>query len=411
MRILVVSQYFWPENFRVNDLVQEWVKRGHEVTVLTGKPNYPAGKVFPAFNEAPEKFSFFQGARVVRAPMLARAQGSLRLILNYMSYVMGASIVGPWRLRDEQFDAVFVFEPSPVTVGLPAILMGWIKRAPVVFWVLDLWPETLAAVGVVRSRRLLGLIGRLVSFIYNRCTLVLGQSQGFQASIAKYCEDRHKIRYFPSWSEQLFADADAPPAPEVPTQPGVFSVLFAGNLGEAQDLPAMLDAATRLKDNTGVRWLIVGDGRKSGWLQDEVHRRGLEQRVLLLGRHPVERMPTFYAHADALLVSLKKDPVFSLTIPGKVQSYLQSGIPLLGMLDGEGARVITSANAGLVCEAGDAVGLASAVLTLATMAPETRRAMGQNGRDYSQREFDRTMLMDRLEELLFEAVHLKSGRT
>ena len=159
MRILVVSQYFWPENFRVNDLVQEWVKRGHAVTVLTGKPNYPAGKVFPAFREDPETFNLYEGARVVRAPMLARAQGSLRLMLNYMSYVIGASIVGPWRLRDEPFDAIFVFEPSPVTVGLPAVLMGRIKRAPVVFWVLDLWPETLAAVGVVKSRRLLGLIG------------------------------------------------------------------------------------------------------------------------------------------------------------------------------------------------------------------------------------------------------------
>ena len=289
--------------------------------------------------------------------------------------------------------------------------MGRIKRAPVVFWVLDLWPETLAAVGVVKSRRLLGLIGQLVSFIYNRCTLVLGQSQGFQASIAGYCEDPRKIRYFPSWSEHVFAEVDVPPASEVPAEPGVFSVLFAGNLGEAQDLPAVLDAATRLKDNTGIRWLIVGDGRKSGWLQDEVHRRGLERCVLLLGRHPVERMPAFYAHADALLVSLKKDPVFSLTIPGKVQSYLQSGIPLLGMLDGEGARVITSANAGLVCEAGDSIGLASAVLTLAAMAPDERRAMGQSGREYSQREFDRTMLMDRLENLLLEAVQMKSGRT
>lgn len=387
------------------------MKRGHEVTVLTGKPNYPVGKVFPAFCQDPEKFSLYHGARVVRAPMMARAQGSLRLMLNYLSYVIGACMVGPWRLRSEPFDAIFVFEPSPVTVGLPAALMGWIKRAPVVFWVLDLWPETLSAVGVVRSRRLLGLIGRLVSFIYNRCTLVLGQSQGFQASISRYCEDPNKIRYFPSWSEHVFADVEVSPAPEVPAQPGVFSVLFAGNLGEAQDLPAVLDAATRLKDNTGIRWLIVGDGRKSGWLQDEVRRRGLEQCVLLLGRHPVERMPAFYAHADALLVSLKKDPVFSLTIPGKVQSYLQSGIPLLGMLDGEGARVITSANAGLVCEAADSNGLASAVLTLAAMAPDRRRAMGQNGREYSQREFDRTMLMDRLEKLLLEAVQMKSGRT
>ncbi|AOS81348.1 MULTISPECIES: glycosyltransferase family 4 protein [Hydrogenophaga] len=411
MRILVVSQYFWPENFRINDLVQEWTARGHAVTVLTGKPNYPAGTVFPAYREQPEQFSSYHGARIVRAPMLARAQGSLRLMLNYLSYVVGASLAGPWRLRGEAFDAIFVFEPSPITVGLPAILMGRLKRAPVVFWVLDLWPETLAAIGVVRSPRLLGGVGRLVSFIYNRCTLVLGQSQGFKASIAKYCKDNSKIRYFPSWSEQVFAASDATPAPEVLPKPGVFNVLFAGNIGEAQDLPAVLEAATRLKDNPAIRWLIVGDGRKSDWLQEEVRRRGLQERVLLLGRHPVERMPSFYAQADALLVSLKKDPVFSLTIPGKVQSYLQSGIPLLGMLDGEGAQVIRAAQAGLVSEAGDAAGLANAVLAMAAMTPETRRAMGQRGRVYAAQEFDRDTLMDRLEQLMAEAVQLRAGKT
>lgn len=406
----MVSQYFWPENFRINDLVQEWTARGHAVTVLTGKPNYPAGTVFPAYREQPEKFNSYHGARVVRAPMLARAQGSVRLMLNYLSYVIGASLAGPWRLRGESFDAVFVFEPSPITVGLPAILMGRLKRAPVVFWVLDLWPETLAAIGVVRSPRLLAAVGRLVSFIYNRCTLVLGQSQGFKGSIAKYCQDDSKIRYFPSWSEQVFAESEAPPAPEVQPQPGVFSVLFAGNIGEAQDLPAVVEAATRLKDNPAIRWLIVGDGRKSDWLQEEVRRRGLQERVLLLGRHPVERMPSFYAHADALLVSLKKDPVFSLTIPGKVQSYLQSGIPLLGMLDGEGARVIREARAGLVGDAGDTDGLVKNVLAMAAMTPETRQAMGHQGRAYAQREFDRGTLMDRLEHLLEQAVQIRAGK-
>lgn len=405
----MVSQYFWPENFRINDLVQEWTKRGHTVTVLTGRPNYPAGKVFPGFREDPAAFSTYHGARIVRAPMFARAQGSIRLMLNYLSYVLGACVIGPWRLRGESFDAVFVFEPSPITVGLPAILMGKLKRAPVVFWVLDLWPETLAAIGVVRSPRLLATVGRLVAFIYNRCTLVLGQSRGFQGSIAKYCADASKIRYFPSWSEPLFAQADVVPAPEVPPQPDTFNVMFAGNIGEAQDLPAVVQAASLLKDNPRVRWLIVGDGRKSDWLEKELRHRGLEDKVLLLGRHPVERMPSFYAHADALLVSLKRDPVFSLTIPGKVQTYLQSGIPLLGMLDGEGADVIRSAQAGMVCAAGDSASLADAVLAMVALGPDQLEAMGRNGRDYAHREFDRDMLMERLEQLFQEAVRIHAS--
>lgn len=405
VKVLIISQYFWPENFRVNDLVQELVARGHTVGVLTGIPNYPSGKVFSAYQQNPKAFASYAGSTVWRVPMLSRGNGSARLVLNYLSFVVGACVVGPWKLRREQPDVIFVFEPSPVTVGLPAILLGKIKRVPVVFWALDLWPETLAAMGVVRSPRVLGWIGHLVRFIYNRCTLVLGQSRSFLKSIAQYCADKGKIRYFPSWAEDVFQQVDVVPAPEVPVSDGVFNVLFAGNLGEAQDIPAILEAADCLKSNPTIRWLIVGDGRKFEWLREEVARRDL-QNVLLLGRFPVERMPSFYAHADALLVSLKKDPVFSLTIPGKVQSYLMAGVPLLGMLDGEGAKVIAEAHAGMVCPAGDSSGLASAVLEMAQMSRDVRRQLGANGRAYAQREFDRQVLMGQLEAMLQEAIDL-----
>ena len=411
MRILVVSQYFWPENFRVNDLVKEWVQRGHVVTVLTGIPNYPAGKMFDAYRQEPDAFAEYEGSKVVRVPMLARGTGGLRLMLNYLSFVVGGCLFGPLRLRGKPADVIFVFEPSPVTVGLPAVWLGKLKNAPVVFWALDLWPETLAAMGVVRSPRVLGWVGHLVRYIYNRCTLVLGQSRGFLGSIARYCDDKAKIRYFPSWAEDVFMDDSVKPAPEVPEWTDGFTVVFAGNIGEAQDMPAVLGAVDRLKDNASIRWVIVGDGRKSDWLQAEVARRGLDKQVLLPGRFPVERMPSFYAHADALLVSLKRDPVFSMTIPGKVQSYLMAGIPLLGMLDGEGAAVIRDAQAGLTCEAGDGSGLAQAVLALAAMPTAERNQMGLNGRNYAQQEFGRTELMDRLEALLAEAVTISKAKT
>lgn len=411
LRILVVSQYFWPENFRINDLVKEWGQRGHKVTVLTGIPNYPAGKVFDAYIDQPRSYEQFECAKVVRVPMLPRRTGGFRLMLNYLSFVLGGSIWGAWRLRGIQPDVIFVFEPSPVTVGLPAVLLGKIKNAPVVFWALDLWPETLAAIGVVRSPKVLACVGRMVSFIYNRCTLVLGQSSGFLDSIAKYCDDKSKIRYFPSWAEDVFTDENVKLAPEVAEMVKVFTVVFAGNIGEAQDMPAVLDAAEQLKNNDWIRWVIVGDGRKSDWLQSEVLRRGLSKQVLLPGRFSVERMPSFYAHANALLVSLKRDPVFSMTIPGKVQSYLMAGIPVLGMLDGEGAAVIRDAQAGLTCAAGDSAGLANAALALAAMTAEDRRQLGLNGRKYAEQEFGRAELMDRLEALLHEAVNNGKAKT
>lgn len=402
MRVLLVSQYFWPENFRINDLAKELVERGHHVTVLTGKPNYPSGKVFAEFKSAPRAFGNYFGADVCRVPMLARGTGAMRLALNYLSFVVGASLFGPARLSGKQFDVVFVFEPSPITVGLPAILLGKLKHAPVILWVQDLWPDTLVAVNAVTSHRLLAAVGSMVRFIYKRCALVLGQSHGFLDRIAAYCDDPAKIRYFPNWAEDAPATADVTPAPEIPPKDGTFDILFAGNIGEAQDFPAILDAIELLKNRTEIRWIIVGDGRRSDWLQAEIGRRGLDQCVLMPGRFPIDRMPSFYARADALLASLRADPVFALTVPSKVQSYLMAGVPVLGMLDGEGAEVIRRAKAGLTCAAGDSAGLAKAVLELSAMPGSLRTCLGENGRRYAEREFGRSVLIDRLEAWLMD---------
>lgn len=406
MRILVVSQYFWPENFRINDLVKEWVQRGHEVTVLTGLPNYPGGEVFPEYLQNPSNFERLGGVQIHRVPMLARATGLLRLALNYISFVLGASLFGPWKLRDYKPDVIFVFEPSPVTVGLPAVLFGRLKHCPVVFWALDLWPETLSAIGVVKHPKALSAVANLVRFIYNRCTLVLGQSRSFLPSIARHCDDPSKVRYFPSWAEDVFQKQVDEPVSEIPSAPGTLSILFAGNVGDAQDFPAILDAAERLKHRNDIRWLIVGDGRRSIWLSEQVQARGLGDRVFLLGRFPVERMPAFYAYADALLVSLKKDPTFSMTIPGKVQSYLAAGRPVIGMLDGEGADVIKRAGAGLVSPAGDSAALAQSIKQFAETSPEERRQMGKQGQAFAKAEFDRNTLVTRLLNLLEESITL-----
>jgi len=411
MRLLVVTQYFWPEDFRINDLVGQLVRRGHDVTVLTGKPNYPGGTFFPEFLRHPEQFSAYEGARVVRVPMLPRGQGALRLVLNYLSYPLSATWFGILRLRAEHFDAMFVFEPSPVTVGLPAIALRRLKKWPVAFWVLDQWPETLAAVGIVKSKAILRLVGWLVSFIYSRCDLMLVPSRSLVAGIRKYCRPDGRIVYFPNWAESTYQAGAAIAAPEVPIRVGSFSIMFAGNIGESQDFPAILEAAAQLAGHDHIRWLIVGDGRMAGWVRSEVSRRGLEDRVLLLGRHPPERMPSFYQHASALLVSLKPDPVFSITIPGKIQSYLAFGLPILGILDGEGARVIQEAGAGLTCPAGRADALAANVRKMAAMKMAEREAMGAKGRVYAHEEFDRNRLVARLEAWLMEiAGEKKAGK-
>lgn len=411
MRLLVVSQYFWPESFRVNDLVAELVARGHQVTVLTGAPNYPEGAVFPEFRAHPERFSSYQGARVLRVPMLSRGTTRARLALNYASFAVSGVLLGPWRLRHTSWDAIFVFQTSPITAALPALLLRKLERTPLLLWVLDLWPESLSAVGAVRDPRLLDAVGRLVSFTYRRCDLILAQSRAFFSNIERWAGSTERVRYFPGWAEAVFAD-DRPvdPAPELAPFRGQFVVMFAGNIGEAQDLPAVLDAAERLRERADIAWLVVGDGRAAPALRADVEQRGLAERVHLLGRFPLERMPSFFAGADALLVSLKPDPIFASTIPGKVQSYLAAGVPLLGMLDGEGARVIVEAGAGFTAPAGDGRALADNVLRLASMTRDERAAMGARGKAYGAREFDRTVLIDRLEALLAEVVERARSR-
>jgi colanic acid biosynthesis glycosyl transferase WcaI len=400
MRVLIVSQYFWPENFRINDLASELVSRGHDVTVLTGLPNYPSGQVFEEYLADSEKFSNYKKVRILRVPLLPRGNGALRLLLNYLSFSISACVLGPWKMRGQKFDVVLTCQLSPVTVGLPGAFLAWQKNAPMVMWVLDLWPDTLKAIGVVKSQRLLAYVGSLVGFIYRRCDLILAQSRSFIPKIQSLAGHCIPVVYFPSWAEDVFQAEALTPAPEVPIKDGAFNVMFAGNVGEAQDFECILSAANLLKQYTHIRWLIVGDGRMSAWVQSEIELRGLAECVLLLGRHPVERMPEFFVQADAMLVTLADQEIFSMTIPGKLQSYLAAGMPIIAALNGEGADVVRSANAGFTCEAGNADGLAEIVLRMAELPLIERQAMGKNGLEFSKREFDRRRVVDMAEKYL-----------
>lgn len=405
MRVLVVSQYFWPEVFRVNEIVSELRARGHEVTVLTGRPNYPGGQVFDDYAANPDAFAEYHGAEVIRLPLRPRGQGSLRLLLNYWSFVFWGCLLGPWKLRGRQFDAIFCFETSPITSALPAVLLRRLKRAPLLLWVLDLWPDTLSAVGMVKSERGLNAVGALVRFIYKRCDLILAQSRGFFPAIERWSDAPAKTRYFPQWGEAAFDGDldDVAEAPELAPHAGRFKLMFAGNVGDAQDFPALLDAAEATRHRADIHWLIVGDGRQAGWVREQIQARRLQDTVFMLGRYPLERMPEFFKGADALIVSLKAEPIFAMTIPGKVSAYLSAGRPILAMLDGEGSRVITEADAGLASPAGDATSLAGQALALAAMPLAERQAMGQRARAYARREFDRAALITQLEGWLREA--------
>lgn len=400
MKILIVSQYFWPENFRVNDLATELVIRGHQVTVLTGWPNYPEGKVFEDFKKHPGKYNDLNGAEIIRVPLAPRGTGSLRLMLNYLSFVLSGSMIGTLKLTGRKFDVIFVCGLSPITVGMPAIVLKALKKTPIALWVLDLWPETLSAIGAVKSKPLLSAVGLLVKFIYKKCDLILAQSNSFIGSIRMYCPDSQKIKYFPSWSEELTTQELTTIAPEVEKKTDGFTILFAGNIGDAQDFPTILNAAELLRGEIDVRWIIVGDGRKASWVKEQISARNLQGTVIMTGRYPLDRMSSFFAHADALLVSLKGNEVFSMTIPGKIQTYLSSGLPIIAALNGEGAKVVTEARAGYASKAEDADALAAAVKKMANLSVDERVAMGLAGKAYYAAHFEKKLLIDQLERHL-----------
>ena len=410
MQILIVTQYFFPENFRINDLAIEFQRRGHTVTVLTGLPNYPRGTFSPGYSLCGPYRERHEGVDVIRCPLVPRgAGGSGRLALNYLSFVVMATLRGLLTCQNN-FDVIFIHGASPVMVAIPAIVIKFMIRAPVILWVLDLWPESVSATRAIRSPRVLKWIELMVQFIYRHCERILVQSRAFVPHIEQQGVSPEKILYFPSWAETVYETVGTQPSVSATVRlPEGFRVMFAGNVGAAQDFDTILMAAEHLKLRRDIHWIIIGDGRMLSWVEAEVERRQLADTVHLLGRYPLETMPAFFAQADVLLVTLRQASIFALTIPGKVQSYLASGRPIVGAIDGEGARIIREAGAGVVCPAERPDALADAVVRLAETPKEARELMGRRGAEYYRTHFDRTALLNQLERWLQELVVTQRG--
>jgi len=405
MRILIVSQYFWPENFRINDLANALKDKGHDVTVLTGMPNYPAGKIYEGYTWWSKCRDEMDGISIVRVPIFARRKSkSWQLALNYLSFVISGCVFAPWMLRNHEFDVVFTFEVSPVTVGIPAMFLAKLKTAKHFFWVQDLWPETLSATGAVKSPKALAMVGRMVRWIYKHCDTILIQSKGFEESAVKAGAERKKIKYFPNWAEVLYQPItlarNAQIREEIPSHG--FVAMFAGNLGEAQSLESIIDAAERLKEHD-IHWVFLGDGRKRSWLENEVKSKALN-KVYILGSRPMEAMPAYFSLADVMLVTLRDDPVMSITIPSKVQSYLACAKPIVGSLNGSGKAVLAESSAGYCVQSGDAEALANAVLTMSKLPSDELAKKGRLARQYYLENFDRDCLLQQLESWMIESV-------
>lgn len=395
MRILIVSQYFWPEGFRINDLVKTLIEKGIEVDVLTGKPNYPEGRLYSGYRTWGWQTEEWCGATVFRVPLIPRgAKSAIRLALNYLSFIFFGLLSAPWLLRGKRYDAIFVYGVSPIFQAIPAIFLRWLKRSPVIIWVQDLWPESLEATGYVRNPRVLAQVARLVKLIYRCADLLLVQSRAFLPIVAAMAPGK-QILYYPNSVDQGFSSPSLADLPDIPALDQGFPIVFAGNIGMGQAVEVIVEAAFLLKNYPDIRFVIIGQGSRRDWMLEQVALLGLTN-LHLPGRYPVDTMPGLMRKAGALLVSLSDETIFAATVPNKVQAYMASGRPILASLNGEGARLVAEADAGLATPAGDAKALAAAVLQLFNMTAAERERLGGNGQRYFKANFDHDMLTDQL---------------
>ncbi len=389
MKLLILSQYFWPESFIINDIVRVLVEQGHELVVATGKPNYPEGKVFKGYRASGiQRERYLNMVEALRVPVWPRGTGgALNLIFNYFSFVCAGLFFFPWMLRKRKFDAILVFAPSPITQAIPAIFLKWLKGPRLALWIQDLWPESLAATGFVRNRFLLWVVGWMVRAIYRRCDTLLVQSQAFVDPVARYA-CREKIVYYPN-SIDVRSSSAAKPIPDDLRDilERHFCVVFAGNLGTVQALDTLVQAAILLRDDPQIRLVLVGSGSRLDWLKEQQLLHGLHNLVIP-GRFPMADMPQIFERSAALLVSLNDEAVFAQTIPSKIQAYLAAGRPIIASLNGEGAKVVSEARAGFVSPAGQVHPLVANIRSLKALGEDERIAMGKAGRAYFDASFE-----------------------
>ena len=307
MNILIVTPYFYPENFRINDFALEFNKRGHNISVLTAVPDYPKGEFYEGYGIFKKNRENYNGIKIFRSPHIPRGSGSnIRLALNYTSFVVGAIFTSFFMLKNK-YDIIFVFEPSPITIGIPAIFIKKIKNIPLCFWVLDLWPESVVSAGNIKTSVIPKILNPIVKFIYENSDKILVSSKGFINSIEDKGVNRDKIEFFPQWAEPIFRPLRSNKYLLKGVPENSFKIMFAGNIGEAQDFSSILETATLLKNDESIQWIILGGGRREAWVRSKIKEFQLEDSFHLLGSYPLEKMPAFFSNADTMLFSLKNE--------------------------------------------------------------------------------------------------------
>jgi glycosyltransferase involved in cell wall biosynthesis len=397
LRSLFITQYFYPENFRINDLVFSLKKRGHDIKVLTGKPNYPKGEYFNGYSWEGPKQEEIKGIKVHRANLILRKKGrGLRLFLNYFSFVF-FGLFKILKLKGD-FEKVFIYAPSPITVGILGIIAAKKFKCKSYLWVHDLWPESVRVAGGINNSFILGLVNQMTKLIYRFTDLLLVQSPEFKNYILNQGVAESKIIYYPYYAEDFYKVVEKDKS-YLSKFPKGFNLLFAGNIGVAQSFDTIVNAFEKLKEYD-INLVVLGDGRDKSRIQEQIQEKGLKEKFHFLGSFPPEQMPHYFTCADGLLITLKKADIFSYTIPGKLQSYLACGKPIIGALDGIGNKIISESNSGFASKAENHELLANNILTLYKLSKVEKEKLSNNALAYFDINFNKQHLLKRLEEIL-----------
>lgn len=399
MNLLILSQYFYPEQFRINMIAQELLKRGHQVTILTGQPNYPKGKMYPGYKAYQFQKEEWQGITILRVPIIPRGKaGNRQLILNYCAFMASSALRSLW-LKNKKFDACFVFQVGPIFQAFAGVVLKKLYHVPLYLWTQDLWPETLSATGRLSVPIIEKIIRRFVGMVYRNSDKILVTSHAFVPSITQFRLLAKPI-FLANACEDFYRPLSENEKKTISDMPIGFKVMFTGNLGAAQALSTLIKAAHILKRDSDIKWVLVGDGSELHKTRQLVQEYGLENQVIFLGSYPPELMSYIISEADVCVATLNKSPVFSLTLPGKIQSYMACEKPIVSAIDGEAARIIQEATCGISVESENAEALAEAVQVLKNKSLHERQQMGKNGRAYYEKHFRSDVVIDKLAAVL-----------
>ncbi|MBU3179783.1 glycosyltransferase family 4 protein [Clostridium psychrophilum] len=396
--ILVIAQYFYPEQFRINDICSEWVKRGYKVTVITGIPNYPKGKYYNGYGLFKKRKEMYNGIEVIRIPLVPRGKNSIMLALNYFSFVVSGFF---WKMITKiKADYVFIFEVSPMTQALPGVWYAKKENIPCYLYVQDLWPENVEIITGITNKRIIGAIGKMVDYIYKGCTKIFTTSNSFVKSINTRGVPIEKIEYWPQYAEDFYKHLEKTNIEEIPND-DFFNITFAGNIGNAQGLDILPKAATIIKENEHskkIRFNIIGDGRYKESFIKLVNESNLSDMFNFIDKQSPIRIPNFMAASDAAFVCLTGGPLFSMTIPAKLQSYMACGLPIIASANGETDKIIKESDSGLCSPAGDEKILADMIIELSNESPERLTELGINARSYYDDNFNKQELLNKIDK-------------